>query len=178
MLDSEMEAIPYVSLFASGAMGLDLGLNAAGFHPIVANEIDRAAIETIRHNCPHLPVITRGIEELTGEDFLLAGGHDLSPLPLVVGGPPCQPFSVFGRRRGTTDPRGSLLFDFVRIVLELQPSAFLMENVRGLHSMPLVRARPNDNLDNIPAHALAHGSLHCALCFGNLRKVDIESIAS
>ena len=156
------ESIPYVSLF-SGAMGLDLGLNAAGFSPIVANEIDRAAVDTIQHNCPSLPVITRGIEGLNGEDFVLAAGGGLGPLSLVAGGPPCQPFSVFGRRRGTADPRGSLLFDFVRVVLELQPDSFLLENVRGLHSMPLVRARPGDDLSNTPIQDLAHGSLLRAL---------------
>ncbi|MYB40232.1 DNA cytosine methyltransferase [Candidatus Saccharibacteria bacterium] len=158
MLHSETESIPYVSLF-SGAMGLDLGLNAAGFHPVVANDIDRAAVATIRYNCPDLPIITKGIQELQGKDFTLAAGGDFSSLPLVAGGPPCQPFSVFGRRRGTTDPRGSVLLDFVRVVLELQPVAFLLENVRGLHSMPLVRARPEDSLDGIPAEDLAHGSL-------------------
>ena len=158
MVHSETELSSYVSLF-SGAMGLGLGLNAAGFHPIVANEIDRAAVATMRHNRPQLPVITRGIEELNAEDFSVAAGVDLSSLPLVAGGPPCQPFSVYGRRRGTADPRGSLLFEFVRVVLELQPAAFLLENVRGLHSMPLVRPRPGDNLDNIPAQDLAHGSL-------------------
>ena len=158
MSHSGTESIPYVSLF-SGAMGLDLGLNAAGFSPIVANEIDRAAVDTIQRNCPSLPVITRGIEELNGEDFVLAAGGGSGPLPLVAGGPPCQPFSVFGHRRGTADPRGSLLFDFVRVVLELQPDSFLLENVRGLHSMPLVRARPGDDLSNTPVQDLTHGSL-------------------
>ena len=162
MIRSGVESIPYVSLF-SGAMGLDLGLNAAGFHPIVANEIDQAAVDTIQHNFPGLPVITRGIEELNAEDFVLAAKGGSNPLPLVAGGPPCQPFSVFGRRRGTADPRGSLLFDFARVVLELQPDLFLLENVRGLHSMPLIRARPGDDLDNIPAQDLEHGSLLRAL---------------
>ena len=161
-MHSGTEPIPYVSLF-SGAMGLDLGLNAAGFKPVVANEIDQAAIDTIQYNFPSLPVITRGIEELSGEDFVLAAKNALSPIPLVAGGPPCQPFSVFGRRRGTSDPRGSLLFDFVRVVLELRPDSFLLENVRGLHSMPLVRARPNDDVGDIPAQDLAHGSLLRAL---------------
>ena len=162
MIHFGTESIPYVSLF-SGAMGLDLGLNAAGFHPVVANEIDRAAVDTIQHNCPDFPVITRGIEELNGEDFVLAARCSPNPLPLVAGGPPCQAFSVFGRRRGTADPRGSLLFDFVRVVLELQPDTFLLENVRGLHSMPLVRARPGDDVGNIPVQDLAHGSLLRAL---------------
>ena len=59
MIYSETESIPYVSLF-SGAMGLDLGLNAAGFHPIVANEIDRAAVATIRRNSPGLSCYYEG----------------------------------------------------------------------------------------------------------------------
>ena len=162
MVCRESDSIPYVSLF-SGAMGLDLGLNAGGFHPVVANDIDRAAIATIRHNCPDLPVLTERIEDLSGEDFSLVAGDGLGPLPLVAGGPPCQPFSVFGRRQGTNDPRGSVIFEFVRVVLELQPAAFLLENVRGLHSMPLVRPSSGESVDDIPEQDLAHGSLLRAL---------------
>ena len=57
---------------------------------------------------------------------------------MVAGGPPCQPFSVFGRRKGVDDLRGQMVFEFARLVGELLPHTFVMENVRGLLSMPVV----------------------------------------
>lgn len=128
-------SIPYVSLF-TGAMGLDLGLGQVGFDPMVCNEIDSACIETIRANRPDIRLMTESIENLSREDFEEAASSDLHDLPLIAGGPPCQAFSVFGRRKGLEDHRGRLIFEFVRLVDELSPKVFLMENVRGLHSMP------------------------------------------
>jgi DNA (cytosine-5)-methyltransferase 1 len=135
MLPTGAQRLEYVSLF-SGAMGLDLGLEAAGFRPVVVNEIDQAAVATIRANRPDLPVLTNSIAELSAEDFSAAAGRDLRGLDLVVGGPPCQAFSVFGQRKGILDTRGVLVFEFIRLIAELKPRFFLMENVRGLHSMP------------------------------------------
>jgi DNA (cytosine-5)-methyltransferase 1 len=137
--------IPYVSLF-TGAMGLDLGLEQAGFAPLVCNEIDKPCIKTLQLNRPATPLLTESIEDLTREDFEEAAGDDLRELPLLAGGPPCQAFSVFGRRKGLEDRRGRLIFEFVRLVDELRPRAFLMENVRGLHSMPVTPGAENGTL--------------------------------
>ena len=127
---------PYVSLF-TGGMGLDLGLAKSGFRAVVCNEVDEACVKTIATNRPDLPVLARGIEELHAADFVEASGLQLKGLPLLAGGPPCQAFAVFGRRRGIDDSRGRLIYEFVRMTDELRPHVFLMENVRGLHSMPI-----------------------------------------
>ena len=150
--------IPYVSLF-TGAMGLDLGLVKAGFKPVVGNEIDPAAVATIRYNRPRLPVVTDSIACIDSTRLAGASGRDLFGIGLVAGGPPCQPFSVFGRRQGVKDQRGALLFDFVRLVLEFGPATFLLENVRGLHSMPLVQARSKEYTADVAEEDLAHGAL-------------------
>lgn len=146
----------YVSLF-SGGMGLDLGLEAAGFSPAVCVENDKAAVQTIRLNRPNLPVLAVGVEGVTGPDLLKAGSFVAGSVPLVVGGPPCQAFSVIGNRKGLLDGRGQLLFEFVRIVNELRPDVFVMENVRGLLSMSLL---PNAHSDPVPDQSsFEHGSL-------------------
>lgn len=131
--------IPFVSLF-SGAMGLDLGLEQAGFEPLVVNDVDSASVLTCRVNRPDLPVLDTGLEHLSLDDFSAAAGRDLRGVPLIAGGPPCQAFSIMGRRRGVEDERGTLIFEFIRLVAEAKPAAFLMENVRGLHSMSLLPA--------------------------------------
>jgi DNA (cytosine-5)-methyltransferase 1 len=146
----------FVSLF-TGAMGLDLGLETEGFSTIVCNEVDDAALRTIRLNRPLLPVIPRPIEELGADDFSEAAGREVVGLPLLAGGPPCQAFAIFGRRRGLNDERGRLIFEFVRMVDELRPQAFVMENVRGLHSMSLVQKGHSRNGHG--RNAAEHGSL-------------------
>ncbi|MFM8333091.1 MAG: DNA cytosine methyltransferase [Candidatus Methylumidiphilus sp.] len=126
----------YISLF-SGGMGLDIGLERAGFDCVVCNEIDALAVETIKLNKPDLPVISDSVERVTLASLSTAAGFDVSGIDLLAGGPPCQAFSVFGQRRGLRDGRGRMVFEFFRLVDEIRPKAFLMENVRGLHSMPL-----------------------------------------
>lgn len=117
-------------------MGLDLGLEKSGFETAVCNEIDKEAVATIRHNRPELPVLDYSITDVCGGDLLKAA--NLDKVRLVVGGPPCQAFSVFGNRRGVEDQRGQLVFEYIRIVNELRPDVFVMENVRGLLSMPII----------------------------------------
>ncbi len=132
-----MASFNFASLF-SGGMGLDLGLEAAGGELIFANEIDPGAIATIRHNRPDVPIIEDSVTDVTAARFYDETGLKPGDLDLLCGGPPCQSFSVYGNRAGVLDPRGQLVFEFVRMVGELMPKCFLMENVRGLHSMPLV----------------------------------------
>ncbi|MBD1212615.1 MAG: DNA cytosine methyltransferase [Dolichospermum circinale Clear-D4] len=139
-----------ISLF-TGAYGLDLGLEQAGFHTVTVVEKDRDATKTIALNRPFLQesAISRDIQNVTSQQLLEEGGRvfnlgrALQPgeVDLVTGGPPCQPFSTAGKRGSVMDPRGSLFMDFIRIVKEVQPRFFLMENVKGLLSAPL-RHRP------------------------------------
>ena len=84
----------YVSLF-SGAMGLDIGLERAGFNCVVCNEIDPLAVETIKLNKPTLPVISGSIEKVTLDTLNEAAGFSVAGIDLLAGGPPCQAFSVF-----------------------------------------------------------------------------------
>ena len=146
-----------VSLF-SGAMGLDLGLESSGFETVFANDSDAAAVATIKHNRPSLPVVHAPIETLDYATILDAAGLSAGSIDLVAGGPPCQSFSVYGRRGGTFDSRGRLIYEFVRLVGELQPAAFLMENVRGLHSMPRVPKNVAESI-NAPQEYTVAGSL-------------------
>ena len=149
--------IPFISVF-SGAMGLDLGLEQAGFEAIAANDTDRASCDTIRANRPHLPVFEESVEGLSKARLGAELGRSLDELPLLAGGPPCQAFSVIGKRGGVSDSRGKLVFDFIDLCEELRPKTFLMENVRGLHSMPLL-ARGAQVGPGLPSDAREKGSL-------------------
>lgn len=135
-LDDRQSARNVISLF-SGAMGLDVGLEEEGFNIRVCVENDSDAVATIKRNRPDLPVIDRSVEVVSGEELLDAAGLSSNDLHVLVGGPPCQAFSVFGRRQGIRDRRGRMVFEFVRLVDELRPPIFLMENVRGMLSMSL-----------------------------------------
>lgn len=133
----------HISLF-SGAMGLDLGLEQAGFDTLACVEINRVARETIRLNQNRLGrqmVLLEDVTQISAQDLLEATGLRVGELALVSGGPPCQPFSTAGRRGAIQDPRGSLFRDFVRLIEGLRPRFFVMENVRGLMSAA-IRHRP------------------------------------
>ena len=120
-----------ISLF-SGAGGLDIGFHAVGFKTAVMVERDSACCNTLRKNMPDTPVIEGDINKVTTPE-ILETGH-LKPLEaaLVIGGPPCQSFSLAGKRMGLNDPRGRLVLEFIRVVREALPVGFVMENVRGL----------------------------------------------
>lgn len=132
-----------LSLF-SGAMGLDLGLEQTGRFEIVACiEKDPAFCETIRKNrdaglLPHnLLVLEADLAKLDPAETLRALGLESTSIDVIVGGPPCQSFSTAGKRATVQDPRGTLLWDFLKFVSYVQPKFFLMENVRGLLSAAL-----------------------------------------
>jgi DNA (cytosine-5)-methyltransferase 1 len=131
-----------ISLFSGGG-GLDLGLEAAGFETIMATDIDEHScialntnkINSIAHGRDFLKnadIVCEDITKLPGEYFLQKLGLKKGELDLMAGGPPCQSFSVFGKRKGRDDPRGQLVFHYLRLIVELQPKAFVFENVYGL----------------------------------------------
>src|SRR5690606_15469814 len=124
---------PVVSLF-SGAMGLDLGLEAAGFDVRVTQDVDPWCIRTMEANGRRY--VPGDIRKLLQEDpsasFLLReAGLAPGEVFAVVGGPPCQPFSTAGKRQAVNDPRGSLFMEFCQVIEALQPRFFVMENVKG-----------------------------------------------
>lgn len=131
-----------ISLF-SGAMGLDLGLEKAGFQVALTLEIDKSAIETIKLNRPDLPRIEKPIAEVPTDEILKKAGLKARDVAIVSGGPCCQSFSTVGQRRSISDPRGGLFRDFCRVVQEIRPRFFVMENVKGILSAA-VRHRPLD----------------------------------
>lgn len=128
-----------ISLF-SGAGGLDIGFDRAGFKTVVAVEIDPSCCDTLRTNMPDLPVINKSVTEVSSAELLEAAGLEVGEAALVIGGPPCQSFSLAGMRKGLDDDRGKLLFEFVRIVRETLPKGFVLENVKGLTNWDKGRA--------------------------------------
>jgi DNA (cytosine-5)-methyltransferase 1 len=127
-----------ISLFA-GAGGLDLGVEAAGFDIRAAVEYDRDAALTMEKNFPKLasPVIQKNIIETTTDEVMRAAGLRKGQRPdLLVGGPPCTPFSKSGfwleYKRAGRDPGASLLQEYTRVLRESQPRAFILENVYAL----------------------------------------------
>ena len=127
--------------FFSGAMGLDLGLEAAGLHPTLVNDVDPHCCDTIRRNRPDLQLIDRSIADLTAETLYRLrrmGGREVY---MMVGGPPCQSFSPGGKRTSLSDPRGNLIYEYLRLIREVLPRYFLLENVANLTTAAL-RHRP------------------------------------
>jgi len=114
---------PIVSLF-SGAGGLDLGFERAGFNIIWANDHDRDIWATFEKNFPHTKLDRRSITDI-----------DVSEVPDsigIIGGPPCQSWSEAGAGRGINDKRGQLFYDYIRLLKVKQPKFFLVENVVGI----------------------------------------------
>lgn len=141
MIDSKYRAI---SLF-SGAMGLDLGIESTKrFELMACVEKEPSFCETIRLNkaagrlSKELRVYEGDICDISPEQVLKDCGLNPGELDLLVGGPPCQSYSTAGRRLTIQDPRGTLIWQFLRFVEVLQPKFFLMENVRGLISAALL----------------------------------------
>ncbi|MCB9743358.1 MAG: DNA cytosine methyltransferase [Alphaproteobacteria bacterium] len=130
-----MHAPRLISLF-SGAGGLDYGFEAAGFETAVATDYDAEACSTLRHN-RSWPVVEGAIEDIPTSRLLEISGLQVGEADLLIGGPPCQPFSKAGYwARGESlrlnDPRAATLNAYVRVLEEAQPRAFLLENVEGL----------------------------------------------
>jgi DNA (cytosine-5)-methyltransferase 1 len=137
--------IPVVSFF-SGAGGLDIGFEAAGFSHIALFEINELFCKTLKHNRPYWDVFCADVscsekiipllEEKTGKATNFKG--------VFIGGPPCQPFSIAANQRFTKDSEkfkrtgfsnekyGNLLFDYIHLIVNFKPEVFLIENVVGL----------------------------------------------
>lgn len=142
------DQLPVISLF-SGAGGLDLAVERAATAPLatnttpespyriaVATDYDLESAETFRTNFPNTPTLVDDIRNIPTEALLRAGDMSVGDPALVVGGPPCTPFSKSGfwlaEKRESRDPNASLLDEFARVVEEARPMAFVLENVQGL----------------------------------------------
>jgi DNA (cytosine-5)-methyltransferase 1 len=115
-----------VELFA-GAGGLAIGLENAGLKCVALNEIDKYACQTLRTNRPNWNVLEGDIKNFIFSTFK-------NKVDIVTGGFPCQAFSYAGKKLGLSDARGTLFYEFARVVQEINPAICLGENVRGLLS--------------------------------------------
>ena len=123
-----------ISLF-SGAGGLDLGFEKAGFEIVIANEFDKTIWDTYEKN--HTAKLLKGdISNIDSSEFPKCDG--------IIGGPPCQSWSEAGSLRGINDPRGQLFYEYIRILKAKKPKFFLAENVKGM-----MAKRHNDAVENI-----------------------------
>lgn len=119
-----------VDLFA-GAGGLSLGFEQAGYDVVAAVELDPIHSAVHEYNFPYSTTFCRDATTITGDEIRSRSVLGPRELHAVVGGAPCQGFSLIGKR-ALDDPRNALLSEFARIVLELQPRYFVLENVAGL----------------------------------------------
>jgi DNA (cytosine-5)-methyltransferase 1 len=123
-----------IASYFTGAGGLDLGFEQASngtvkFKTVFSTDIESCAEQTIKRNRPEWNFLRADIRELTPSTVMdIIGGKP----DIIVGGPPCQPFSVAGKQYATKDPLGVLYRDYVKHVKELQPEIVIMENVYGL----------------------------------------------
>lgn len=112
-----------VSLF-TGAGGLDLGFERAGFEIAWANEFDKDIWKTFEKNFPNTQLNRKSIRDVELDEIPDCDG--------IIGGPPCQSWSEAGKLKGIKDKRGQLFFEFIRILRDKKPKFFLAENVSGM----------------------------------------------
>ena len=115
-----------LELFA-GAGGLAVGLEKAGLNCVALNEIDKSACQTLRKNRPFWNVLEGDIKDFDFSEYY-------NKVDVVTGGFPCQAFSYAGKKLGLADARGTLFYEFARVVKEVNPPICIGENVRGLLS--------------------------------------------
>ena len=139
-------------------MGLDLGIEQAGFDIKVCVEMDKWAVDTIRHNTD-IPVISKDINQVSTEEILATAGLSKEDVTLVVGGPPCQAFSTAGKQRGLEDLRGNVILQYLRVIKDIRPEYFILENVRGLLSAKM-HAIPETDEDYTYLKDIKGGVLH------------------
>jgi DNA (cytosine-5)-methyltransferase 1 len=123
-----------IDLF-SGAGGLSEGFRHAGFEVLAANDFDQDAARTFKLNHPETTFLDGPIEDILTEQLLEIAGLDQGELDVLVGGPPCQAFSVYNHQRGMHDERSGLFREYLRIVEGLMPRYVVMENVTGITSV-------------------------------------------
>ena len=143
--NAKKASLQMVDLFC-GAGGLSLGFTQEGFTTALANDIEPCCVDTYAHNHPETPrdhIVLGDIREVIDH---LEGLLDGKSIDIVVGGPPCQGFSMANRQRLIDDPRNHLYKSFVEVVNRVRPRFFVMENVKGMLS---VAEQVKDDFRNI-----------------------------
>lgn len=123
-----------IDLF-SGAGGLSEGFRQAGFRIIAGNDLEKFAGETFASTHPGATFLKSAIEEISASEFLKVSGLKRGELDCLIGGPPCQAFSVYNHQRGLHDKRSGLFREYLRIVQGIFPKWVVMENVTGITSV-------------------------------------------
>lgn len=149
-----------ISLF-SGAGGLDLGFEKAGFNIMWANEYDKDIWETYMLNHKDTILDTRSITEIPSDEVPECDG--------IIGGPPCQSWSEGGSKRGLEDKRGQLFWDYIRILNAKNPRFFVAENVKGM-----MMNRYGDALDNFKKAFSEAGKFGYDLYFHLVNAADYD----
>lgn len=126
----EKKRLYAIDLF-SGCGGVTSGLKKAGIEVRVAVEINKVAVETYQKNNQEVTVIQKDICDVKGDELRTAAKISKEDMLLLVACPPCQGFSAI-RRGGESDERNGLVFEYIRLVKELNPQFILMENVAGM----------------------------------------------
>jgi DNA (cytosine-5)-methyltransferase 1 len=123
-----------IDLF-SGCGGMTLGFSWAGYNSLLASDIDENCELTFNKNFPNIPFICGDLSKLKKEEFDKVIKNQ--EIDVIIGGPPCQGFSLANKRRNTVseDPRNKLFYEFVKTLNWFNPKSFVMENVKGLLSM-------------------------------------------
>jgi len=124
-----------ISLFA-GCGGSSLGYKWAGYKELLAIDYEENAVETFKLNFPEVPCWKKDIRQVTGKEILEFCKLKKKQLDLLDASPPCQGFSLSGKRK-VDDPRNDLFLEFVRLIKELKPKVFVMENVAGMILGPM-----------------------------------------
>lgn len=122
---------PIAVELCAGVGGMSLGFEEAGFNVAAAFELDEMHVEYHGKNFPRCITVEADISEITGDEVRELGELGDERIDVLFGGSPCQGFSLIGRR-DAEDPRSEVLFDFARLIDDLQPSYFVVENVEGL----------------------------------------------
>ncbi len=128
-----------IDLFC-GAGGLSQGFMDAGFEVLAANDFDAKAADTFKLNHRGTRFYDGAIQDISTDDMLNAAGLESGQLDVLIGGPPCQAFSVYNHQRGMHDERSGLFREYLRMVEGLMPKMVVMENVTGITSVAEGRA--------------------------------------
>jgi len=126
-----MEIKPKIISIFAGCGGSSLGYQMAGYNELLAIDFDKNCEETFNTNFPNIPFWCKDITTITSSRIFEFTGLKLGELDLLDGSPPCQGFSVAGKRK-VNDKRNILFLEFIRLIRELSPKVFVMENVLGL----------------------------------------------
>ncbi len=129
-----LDSLKMIDLFC-GAGGLSLGFSQEGFVAVLANDIEECCVDTYAHNHPEIPrsrIVKGDINDMIKNLDSYLGSEEVS---IIVGGPPCQGFSMANRQRLIDDPRNHLYRSYVEVVKKVRPPFFVMENVKGMLSV-------------------------------------------